>query len=176
MDRYKVGIVLSIDAHVCKSPKGGKALRSCQVDIGDENPITVVTAASNVREKSRIVVAPVGSSVIDEKGEEMEVKKMSVGGVMSEGIFCDSRMLGWKGGAEGVAVVVPDTFELGAAPPSEKPRPKCAGGEAESADIGSAAPGLFEKKLTKEEKKKLALERKAARKAKKEAKANADAN
>jgi len=45
----------------------------------------------------------------------------------------------------------------------------------ESPVIGSAVPGHFEKKLTKEEKKKLAAERKAARKAKKAAKADADA-
>ena len=97
---YKVGVVKSIDE---LPKKGGKPLRACQVAIGDDETICVVTNAANVREDSRIVVAPVGSSVTDSSGEEMEIKKTSVGGVMSEGMFCDSQMLGWKGGAVGVA-------------------------------------------------------------------------
>lgn len=120
---YKVGVVLSVEE--CSKSKGGKTLRACKVNIGDaDNPITVVTAASNVRDNSRIVVAPVGSTVLDESGEAMQIKKTSVAGVMSEGMFCDSPMLGWKGGAQGVAATVPDTYDVGSAPPSEKPRPK----------------------------------------------------
>ena len=59
-----------------------------------------------------------------DNGEEMTVQKTSVGGVMSEGIFCDSKMLGWTGGAAGVAARMPDTLDAGAAPPASKPRPK----------------------------------------------------
>ena len=48
---YKVGVVLSLQD--CGSSRG-KTLRACQVNVGDEaNPVTVVTAASNVREGSR---------------------------------------------------------------------------------------------------------------------------
>lgn len=166
---YKVGVIVSLEE---LPKKGGKPLRACSVNIGDDaNPITVVTSAANVRDNSRIVVAPVGSTVLDESGEEMEIKKTSVGGVMSEGMLCDSQMLGWKGGAHGVAATVPDSFELGSPPPSEKPRPKGAGGD--SGGVGDLVelPGLFEKKvkLTKEQKKAAAEERKARLKAKKEA-------
>lgn len=49
---YKVGLVLSV--HDCGGQKS--KLRACKVNIGDEsNPITVVTAAMNVREGSRYV-------------------------------------------------------------------------------------------------------------------------
>ena len=83
-------------------------------------------------------------------------------------------MLGWSGGAHGVAAQIPDSCDIGSAPPATKPRP--AGSVGDSAPLPeSSVPGLFEKKLTKEEKKKLAEERRKARKAAKEAKkANAE--
>lgn len=115
----------------------------------------------------RVAVAPVGSKILNEEGEEIEIKKTPVGGVMSEGMLCDSRMLGWTGGAEGIAAQIPDSVEIGESPPSSKPRPR-----EEESGLASVSSDecLFKKKLTKEEKKKLAEEKKNARKAAKEAK------
>lgn len=99
----------------------------------------------------------------------MVVKKTAVGGVMSEGMLCDSRMLGWQGGAEGIAVQIPESFEIGACPPSSKPRLQ----EAEEPTPSNALDSgscLFEKKLSKEEKKRIAEEKRKAKKALKEAK------
>ena len=121
------------------------------------------------KNNNRVAVAPSGSTFLDGEGSMQEVTKASVGGVVSEGIFCDSRMLGWSGGAQGVAAQIPDSCEIGSAPPATKPRPGGTGGETAPLPK-SSAPGLFEKKLTKEEKKKLAEERRKARKAAKEAK------
>ena len=85
ISEYKVGVVLSLQD--CGSSKG-KTLKACQVNIGDaDNPITVVTSASNVREGSRVAVAPAGTTVLDEEGEELKLKKTMVGGVQSEGMF-----------------------------------------------------------------------------------------
>ena len=86
-------------------------------------------------------------------------------------MFCDSNMLGWSGGGKGVAAQIPDEYEVGSSPPSSKPRPK---EEVESVPTETPLPGLFEKKLTKEEKKKLAEEKRKARKAAKAAKAKAE--
>ena len=105
-----------------------------------------------------------GCSVLGDDGEMMEVTKATVGGVISEGMLCDSRMLGWAGGAKGIAVNLPDSFKCGEKPQSSKPRPG-EGSTTPAAEESTAIPGLFEKKLTKEEKKKLAAERKAKRKA-----------
>ena len=92
ISQYKVGLVLSIED--CGSQKSNKTLKACKVNLGDEgSPVTVVTSANNVREGSRLAVAPAGSTFINEEGDEATVKKTSVGGVMSEGMFCDSRML-----------------------------------------------------------------------------------
>jgi hypothetical protein len=118
----------------------------------------------------RIVVAPVGSTVVDTSGEEIVIQKTSVGGVMSEGMFCDSRMLGWVGGADGIAAQVPETFQLGSAPPETKPRNDAGTDTDESSPQVPAVDikPLFEKKLTKEEKKKLSDEKRKAKKAAKE--------
>lgn len=115
-------------------------------------------------------MAPVGSTVLDATGEEIVIQKTSVGGVMSEGMLCDSRMLGWVGGADGIAAQIPDTFPLGSAPPETKPR-NDAGTSIESSLPQIPAVDvkpLFEKKLSKEEKKKLADEKRKAKKAAKE--------
>lgn len=87
---------------------------------------------------------------------------------MSEGIFCDARMLGWVGGAEGVAAQIPATVPIGAAPPDTKPRSDQECDATEAAVPAVAVKPLFEKKLSKEEKKKLADEKRRAKKAAKE--------
>ena len=172
--QYKVGIVLSVEN---KAVPGKKPLKICSIDIGNatdgggggEGPITVVTNATNVRDGSRIVVAPIGSCVIDENGEELMIKRTVVSGTSSEGMLCDARMLGWGSGSAGIAAQVPETCAPGSAPPTTRPGGGGGGGGGEGGEaaLAPAAPGLFEKKLTKEEKKALA---KAKRDAKKEAK------
>jgi hypothetical protein len=55
----------------------------------------------------------------DESGTII-VQKASVGGRASLGMLCDCTMLGWKGGASGVAVKLPDSFAVGSSPPDAK--------------------------------------------------------
>jgi tRNA-binding EMAP/Myf-like protein len=162
ISEYKVGVILSLEE---SAKKGGKPLRICVIEVGTGEPLTVVTSAPNVREGSRVAVAPVGSTVITEEGDELKIEKTTVGGAVSEGMLCDSRMLGWTGGAAGIAVQIPESVEIGSAPPATKPRPNEGTEEAPS---GPVTGGLFERKLTKEEKKKLAAEKRAAKKAAKE--------
>lgn len=163
---YKVGVVLSCE-EVAK--KGGKPLKVLKVDVGngEDDGVPVVTSAPNVREGSRVVVALAGSAVVGDDGEEMTLTKTSIAGHPSWGMICDSKLLGWSGGAAGVAVQLDDSFPVGSAPPDAKPRPKQ---EEEEIPAGPVAEGLFEKKLSKEEKKKLAAEKRAAKKAAKAAK------
>lgn len=144
---YKVGVVVELQENIGKS-KSGKPLKLCQVNIGndDDAPIPVVTNAPNVRLQSRVVVALCGSTVLTEEGEELLLKPTTIAGHLSQGMLCDSKMLGWTGGASGVAVNLPDEYPIGSAPPSQKPRPKSA--EEESADAGPVKGGLFERKLS----------------------------
>ena len=112
-----------------------------------------------------------GTSVIADDGETIEVTKATVGGVVSEGMLCDSKMLGWVGGAHKIAVNLPDSYDVGTSPPSSKPRQGPSNNESTGLEAAASLPGLFGKKLSKEEKKKLAAEKRARRKAAKEAKA-----
>ena len=143
------------------------------MNIGTDEPITVVTNATNVREGSRVVVACIGAVLNDL--DNTVVSKTNISGVISCGIMCDSKMMGWKGGSEGIAVQIPDSYELGTKPPSEKP---ISGGNASaSSNAESNVPAvevkpLFEKKLTKEEKKAEAARKKAEKAAKKAAAAS----
>ena len=97
---------------------------------------------------------------MNEEGEEITLSKTTIAGHPSWGMICDSKLLGWSGGAEGVAAQIPEDFAVGSPPPASKPRPK----QEEEAPAGPVTGGLYERKLTKEEKKKLAAERRAAKK------------
>jgi tRNA-binding EMAP/Myf-like protein len=150
ISEYKVGVIVSLEELPTKS--GGKALRLCTVKVGpndnDDDLVPVVTSAPNVREQSRVAVALAGSTVLTDDGEELKLTKTTVGGKMSHGMLCDSKMLGWSGGASGVAVQIPDDIAIGSSPPSSKPRPK---GDTDN-DEGAGGPptgGLFERKLSK---------------------------
>ena len=131
-------------------------LKNCEVDIGEDELITVVTNAKNVREGSRVIVATIGTE-IEVNGEVIEIKRTNVGGVYSSGMFMDSLMLGWQGGAVGLAAQVPDSFKPGDAAPSSKPR-------MDGGTIESSKPALTDKELKAKEKE----EKKAILKAKKE--------
>merc|ERR1712025_1384498 len=99
----------------------GDKLKKLTVEIGEADPIIIVTNAKNVEEGVNVVVAQVGS-IIGDPDDGVKVKKASVGGIASQGMLCDFGMLGWKGGAKNVAATVPDSFEPGSRPPSTRPR------------------------------------------------------
>ena len=114
---FLVGVVLTCEAIANKAN-----LKKTTVDIGSgRDPLVIVTNAPNIREGTRTVVAMIGSE-IEVNGETITISKTVVGGVSSEGMICDSVMLGWSGGAAGICVQIPASFELGAAAPSQKPR------------------------------------------------------
>merc|ERR1712048_777933 len=112
-----VGLIISAE-----KVQGKDKLQQLKVDIGGGgDPLPIVTNAGNVKEGIKVVVATVGAKVND-KGEEIEVKKANVGGCPSEGMLCDGPMLGWTGGGAGAAALVPDTFSPGDKPLKSRPR------------------------------------------------------
>ena len=87
--------------------------------------VVVVTNAKYVEAGKLVVVALPGAIVpagADPEDGGTLVAKASVGGRMSNGMLCDSRMLGWVGGAAGVAVSLDaSVFNVGQAPPAKRP-------------------------------------------------------
>eukprot|EP00854_Cymbomonas_tetramitiformis_P003929 gene3929-4895_t len=145
-DGFVVGLVLALN-DVANKDK----LKELQVDVGASEPLNIVTNAPNIKEGVRVVVAKEGATVTCD-GNEIVVAKATVGGCKSEGMLCDAPMLGWSGGGAGAAALVPDTFEVGSQPPPSRPRMDGKGAETAPAD-DKPIDTLFERKLTKEEKK-----------------------
>eukprot|EP00759_Apiculatamorpha_spiralis_P031435 PhF_6_TR33090/c0_g1_i1/m.48719 len=114
-DRFKGFVVGKVIEAV---PITGKdKLTALTVDVGVKELVPVVTNASNVKAGCHVVVALVGALVNDEP-----IKKTSVGGKPSHGMVCDAPMLGWTGGGAGAAVLLPESFPVGSAPPDKRPR------------------------------------------------------
>lgn len=105
------------------SPVPGKdKLRAVTLDIGSGKDITVVTNATLYA--STLVCVALPGATVPCDGEEVTVKEAKVGGVLSAGMLCDCPMLGWKGGAQGLAATIPDKAGLkpGDAVPAARPR------------------------------------------------------
>ena len=81
----KVGKILSITRH----PDADK-LVICSVDIGNEQPIQIVTAATNVFEGALVPVSLDGAVLYD----GTRIKKTKLRGVPSDGMFCSVAELG----------------------------------------------------------------------------------
>ena len=157
----------------CNEVPGKDRLRACKVNVGDPSqPLSIVTTAPNVRLGTRCIVATVDTE-IDVNGECEKVKRATVGGVVSEGMLCDSKMLGWAGGAAGVAAHLPDSFAIGSVAPKSKPRlDGQAEPEAPAAEMSDKERKASEKLLRKQQ----LAEKKAARKAAKSAGFSGDTN
>lgn len=108
---FRVGLIVS-----CEDAPGTK-LKKLKVDVGQAEPLDIVTNAPNAKEGLRIVVACAGA-VID----GVKIKRTQISGMPSNGVVCDSTMLGWTGGGAGTAATLPESFDVGAVPPAQRPR------------------------------------------------------
>ena len=155
-DAYVVGLVVSVKDLTDK-------LKHLVVDVGAAVSLNIVTNAPNVgtrTEGKKVIVAPVGTTV-----DVVKVEKRNVGGVTSEGMLMDSKGMGWSGGAQGNAVLVPDDMAPGSTPPTCRPRMDgdARGAAAEPPASNAAA----DKKAAKEAAKAKAAAAREARKANK---------
>jgi len=158
----------------CDTVKNKDNLKVVTVNIGESEDVTIVTNASNIRLDTKTVVATIGTEV-DCDGETIIIKKTNVGGVMSNGMICDSVMLGWSGGSAGTCINLQNypEFKIGDSAPREKPR-GIGGAAVEPKEPELSAKEL--KALEKEKRKSELAKKKADRKAKKEDKGNDDDN
>ena len=95
-------------------------LTRLKVDVGGGKEVTVVTNARYCEVGKRLVVALPGACLA---GLEEPVARATVGGGKSEGMVCDSPMLGWSGGAAGQAVFLTEEYLPGDSPPQTRPKP-----------------------------------------------------
>ncbi len=99
-------VVTSKIIKIEKHPEADK-LFVCSIDIGEEEPTQIVTAATNMNEGDIVPVA-LHNSVL---WEGVNIKKGKLRGVLSNGMFCSEEELGLKdkGTCDGLMIMPSDT-------------------------------------------------------------------
>ncbi len=112
-DKIFVGEVLEIKPH----PNADKLVLAT-VDYGADQPMTVVTGASNLypyvgveRPGLKVAFATVGAQLIDGYSQELRyitLKPAKIRGVRSEGMVCSEKELGLSEDHEGILILEPE--------------------------------------------------------------------
>jgi phenylalanyl-tRNA synthetase beta chain len=100
LETVVTGKILSADRH----PNADR-LRICQTDVGQAEPLQIVTGASNVEAGDIIPVALVGSNLPG----GLEIKASKLRGIDSFGMYCSKKELGLPPDIDGVHVFPADT-------------------------------------------------------------------
>jgi phenylalanyl-tRNA synthetase beta chain len=87
---------------VVKHPNADK-LNLCEVDVGDEAPLSIVCGASNVRPGLKVACALVGAKLGDFK-----IKKSKIRGELSFGMLCSESELGLSAQSSGIMELAED--------------------------------------------------------------------
>ena len=101
-----VGQIESIEQH----PDADR-LRVCQVNVGAEDLIQIVTNAS-VENAQKVPVAMIDAELPESDGKIFKIKESKLRGVLSQGMFCGSETLGMGEGGEGL-LEIPSSAVLG---------------------------------------------------------------
>lgn len=103
IENVVTGKIIKIEQH----PDAEK-LVVCQVNIGLEEPIQIVTAATNMKEQDIVPVALHGSSLHG----GLKIKKGKLRGILSNGMFCSEEELGIAGDepVHGLMILPEDTI------------------------------------------------------------------
>ncbi len=92
----------------CEDHPDSDHLHVCTVDLGTEEPATIVCGAPNVAKGQLVVVAPVGSTMPG----GFQIKKAKLRGVPSHGMICSEREMGLSEDHSGI-LVLPETDRHG---------------------------------------------------------------
>lgn len=96
-----VGEVLTCEPFMVKD----KTLHLTTVDIGTDDPATIVCGAANVAAGQKVVVATVGTTIYPTEGEPFSIAKRKVYGHPSEGMICAEDELGLGTSHAGIMVL-----------------------------------------------------------------------
>jgi phenylalanyl-tRNA synthetase beta chain len=98
------GVVVAKVLKVEKHPDADK-LRVCQVDAGQDEELTIVCGAANVREGLHVPAALIGAVLPG----NFKIKKSKLRGVQSFGMLCSEQELGIAESADGLMELPPDS-------------------------------------------------------------------
>ncbi|MEM6644343.1 MAG: phenylalanine--tRNA ligase subunit beta [Bacteroidota bacterium] len=95
-----VGEILSCEKH----PNADK-LKLTLVEIGINEPVSIVCGAPNVAKGQSVLVATVGSTIYPNQGDPIKIKKTKIRGSLSMGMICAEDELGLGTSHEGIMVL-----------------------------------------------------------------------
>ncbi|MCE6992573.1 phenylalanine--tRNA ligase subunit beta [Dyadobacter sp. CY323] len=99
-----IGQVLTCEKH----PEADR-LKTTTVDVGGENPLSIVCGAPNVAAGQKVIVATVGAVLYPLGSEEaITIKKSKIRGAVSEGMICAEDELGLGTSHAGILVLNTD--------------------------------------------------------------------
>ena len=75
-------------------------LKVCEVNVSDDDLLTIVCGAPNVKKNILVPIAKVGSNL-----GEFEIKKTKIRGVVSQGMICSEKELGLSDEHEGIMIL-----------------------------------------------------------------------
>ena len=109
LDGMVVGKVLTCEKH----PNADK-LKVTSVDVGQDEPLTIVCGAPNVDKGQKVVVATVGSTIYPIAGEPFKIKKAKIRDQVSMGMICAEDEIGVGQSHDGI-IVLDDKWKPGTA-------------------------------------------------------------
>ena len=103
------GVVVAQVQSVERHPNADR-LTVCQVDVGRDEPLTIVCGAPNVAAGIKVPCALVGAELppAEEGGEPFRIKLGKLRGVQSRGMLCSARELGLSTDHSGLLVLAGD--------------------------------------------------------------------
>lgn len=93
----------------CTPVEGSDHLKLTQVDIGDKELLQIVCGAANVAQGQIVPVATVGTTLCNNKGEKLVIKRAKIRGVESYGMICAEDELGLGDSHDGIMVLHQDS-------------------------------------------------------------------
>ncbi len=101
------GLAGVVVGHVleCGKHPGADRLSLTSVDIGREEPVSIVCGAPNVGQGQHVLVATVGATLYPTSGDPFKIKKGKIRGEVSEGMICAEDELGLGAGHDGIIVL-----------------------------------------------------------------------
>lgn len=100
------GLLIGVVTECQKHPEADR-LKITSVDVGTNDPLSIVCGAPNVAAGQKVVVAPIGTTIYPVKGDPFKLKRAKIRGAVSEGMICAEDEIGL--GTEHQGIMILDT-------------------------------------------------------------------
>ena len=106
-ESVKGGLIGVIVGHVltCEKHPDADRLNITTVDLGEGVIVPIVCGATNVASGLKVLVATIGTKLIDKEGVEFEIKKGKIRGQESHGMICAEDELGLGSSHDGIMIL-----------------------------------------------------------------------